>query len=307
MPDVETPEAPAPIIDAPIADAVAPDSPEGEQPAPDAGNGEQELSLLEVMADPDRYKAAIEAGITPEDFQQAIRESSSGDEAEKVRAAAQKLREQEREAEEGIRNREEAFTSYDFKGRQSASKITSRIEQYHRDGDESALIERTTDGRLQLIDEINDVYLGGVASTALTTQRTVDAILADHADALTKADQEALRQARYEYARKGNPDAYLRLAFKAVAEHAAAQAEAKGQAKGEKQAEATKESLTVMAKLRDAGLLTAPAVNGKRAHNAGDRKQELVREMESIDVTTPEGLQKWREQERDMQKRLSGR
>jgi hypothetical protein len=274
-PPVETPPAAAPESP-PVAEPDTPASPApGDQPAPEPGKEPEpppELSLLDIASDPDLLKKAIEAGVKPADIHAAIREQEADTGAEeKIRAEAQRIREQEREAEQAVQNREQAFTAADQVGRRNARWLLDVQAQTDADPDAvlAALAEKITsqDGaqRSKFATALDAVYSGAIASTTLGFERTIQGVMAEYKDAIgtLPADKQAeIVASRYQFAMKGDAGPLLKNLFAAVRAHGAADGAAKGEAKGEKKAEATKASIEMLAKLREAGVLGAPRVNG---------------------------------------------
>jgi hypothetical protein len=225
-------------------------------------------SLLDVMADPDLLRKAYAAGITPDDLRQAILADAAPaeDDAERIRAAAQRIAEQDRESARAVADREQAFADAKQLGDIGKNWVKSRVQQYmnlyESEPEQAAalLSERNRNtGQLLIIDALEAAETGGIGAASLNFERSLNAILsADYKDALSAADKDALGKARYELATKGNAEPLLKVAFAAVSQHTAVKAEAKGEKKGEQKAEKTNASLALMTKLREAGAFAAP-------------------------------------------------
>ena len=316
MPDeVVTLEAPVVEVSEPtLATENAPASSTEEQQAPTEGTeAAKELSLVDVASDPDLLRKAIESGVTPEDIHRAIREQDV-DTSEDIRREADRIRTQEREQEDAVKSREAAFSSADAVGRSNARWLLQQASAADTDpaAVTDALFERITDpdgrSRSKFSAALDSVYAGAIASTSLDFERTVNALLEQEhkpaLDALPEAKKAELRKARYEFATKGNPEPLLRLAFEAVSQHTAVAAEAKGEKKGEKNAEATKKNLDTIERLRKAGLLAQPAVNGKTPASVADARAQIQAEMNAIDVNTVAGNDEWTRRQPEFQRRL---
>lgn len=291
-PEVETPEAPpaVQVQPAPEAAAAPPETPAAEvavgEGAPPA-EAERELSLLEVMEDPERYAAAIAAGATAKDFQDAILEQAQASTPDAVRTEAERLLQEQQAAEQELREREGSFLELDTMGARAAASLTKRAEQYHRlleedpDAAYEQLTARNERGGLALIDEVNQVMAGAIAGKTLEFQRDLTGILESREGAMKRIKTEELRQARLSFAR-GDTKPFLELVVKAVEAEASEKALEKGAKQGEKKAEASERTAQLLKTLREANLLTAPRVGGGAPPSKARSDAEL-----KADPTTP--------------------
>lgn len=257
------------------------------QPAPESGsNQETELTFADILADPDKLKAAYAEGITPEEIREEIarqaRTEGDVDEAEKVRREADRIVTRQREAEETRLAREGTYEAGFLSGAQAARSIVDVEQRYNAlidtDPDAAAALftKRNQNGRLEILDHIDRVYAGAIARTSLDFERTLGKIEddPDFKAAFESIPEDAKRpwdDARYEFATKGSADARLRLMLKRYGDYREAQAIEKAEKKTPKIVDKAMEEGGVMAKLRKAGLLANGSVTGGAANSGHER------------------------------------
>jgi len=272
MPDevVETPE----VIAEP-EETISP--PEGEVVEPEQGTDEPDLKTLLKGTSVDELKALLDS-VDPEvrgELEQEIE-----------RRGEQRATTRQREVERASDARTTAFKQFTESGNKAASFLRERINRAQQ-GDPEALTD--TNSLAQAIDAYRN---GAVASAALDNEQMLSPLRDKYLPEPTPEERTKLEKALYDDGVKGTLSQ-----LPIMLELATARAREEGKAEGIKQGERNREAKAAVAeklrKLTEVKKQAAGVQPQGRARTPSENNTALVREMESIDVTTPEGHQQW--------------
>lgn len=308
--DPTVPSAPSSEAGANVQTADSPtDQVQGEQQQGDEGSdgdsiAELRAALEERGIDPATVAKGLLNGAAPE----AIEDTEAAREI--ARKAVEKDRQQAREQEQALRQRTEAFMAAETAGGRSAQtliNLTQQIDQLRDDPDQALqlITKRNAQGGYELIDHLNDIVRGVTARHARENSTAMAELRDKHKDVLgelTAAEEQTLRDARYQSARTGGLEEFEAL-LTVYGERIKQASEQKGEEKGRRKAVETKEAVNGLKEVAQILRGLPPKTKGAKPAPHLDAVAELERDMQSIDVTTPAGRDEWERRKPEFDRR----
>jgi len=290
--EVETPVAPTAI--APPAEPQAPEAPLPVEPAapvappaPIEPEEEQfDLSVLKKLTAA-QLREVIDAA------DETVRDEALQEHSKRVQ---QRVQTQDREAATAEDGRHTFYQQQAQAGIVSYQRLAARAQRLLQ-GETEAFADQ---GVLQDIDNYRN---GAIANVVFENEKSIAPVRQKFLGDMTDEEAKRLEKPLYEDRRAGTLT-QLPILFEIVAERAREEGREEGRKLAEKSREAKKELVEQLRQVT-AVKKQAPGVtpNG-RAKQPGEDRAAVVRDMQSIDVSTPEGLAEWRRRERDFQKSL---